>query len=54
VVSIGNSSWNTSLLPYGDNTHFIALPKKIRVKEKIFLGDIIEVKFDLRERIEKK
>jgi hypothetical protein len=28
VVTIGNSFWNTSLLPYGDNTHFIALPKK--------------------------
>ena len=39
TARIGNSSWPTSLLPMGDGTHFIALPAKVRTKEKLSLGN---------------
>jgi hypothetical protein len=50
TVKIGNSSWPTSLLPMGDGTHFIALPAKVRSKEKLRLGAEIAVSFELRVR----
>jgi hypothetical protein len=50
TAKIGSSSWPTSLLPMGDGTHFIALPAKVRSKEKLSLGADIEVSFELRER----
>jgi hypothetical protein len=34
----------------GDGTHFIALPAKVRAKEKLSRGGDIEVSFALRER----
>ncbi len=49
-IVIGKSVWNSSLLPKGDGTHFIALPAKIRKAEKIKLGSNIKLKFYLRER----
>lgn len=45
---VGNTRWDTSLLPMGDGTHFIALNAKVRKKEKINLGDKIEIAFNLR------
>ncbi len=50
TAKIGNSSWPTSLLPMGDGTHFIALPAKVRKKEKLALGATVEVSFELRNR----
>ena len=50
TANIGNSSWQTSLLPMGDGTHFIALPVKIRAKEKLSRGEDVKVSFALRER----
>jgi len=50
TASVGNSSWPTSLLPMGDGTHFIALPAKLRSKEKLSRGDKIEVSFETRTR----
>jgi hypothetical protein len=50
TASIGKSSWPTSLLPMGDGTHFIALPAKVRTKEKLTKGDDVEVSFVLRDR----
>jgi hypothetical protein len=50
TATVGCSSWATSLLPYGDNTHFIALPAKIRNKEAIALGEKINVRFVIRKR----
>ncbi|GHU57240.1 hypothetical protein AGMMS49975_22370 [Clostridia bacterium] len=47
---VGDSAWNTSQLPMGDGSHFIALPKAVRNKEKINLGDTIKVVFKLRDR----
>jgi hypothetical protein len=45
TASVGGSSWPTSLLPMGDGTHFIALPAKVRTKEKISIGSKISVSF---------
>ena len=50
TAKIGNTHWQTSLLPMGDGTHFIALPAKVRNKEKLALGDDVEVSFELRTR----
>ena len=50
TASIGGSSWSTSLLPMGDGTHFIALPAKVRKKEKLSLGMIADVSFEARTR----
>jgi hypothetical protein len=50
TANIGSSSWQTSLLPMGDGTHFIALPAKVRSKENISLGNEIEVSFVKRTR----
>jgi len=47
---VGKNSWQTSLLPYGDKTHFIALPKKVRKPNEIQLGDKITIEFEIRER----
>jgi len=48
TAKVGNSSWQTSLLPKGDGTHFIALPAKMRSKEKLSLGTEIEISFETR------
>ena len=53
TAEVGNSNWQTSLLPKGDGTHFIALPAKVRTKEKLFFGDEIEVSFEARQRSSK-
>ena len=50
TVKIGSSSWPTSLLPMGDGTHFIALPVKVRTKEKLSLGMVADVSFKTRTR----
>jgi len=48
TAKVGNSSWQTSLLPKGDGTHFIALPAKLRSKERLSAGEEIEISFELR------
>ena len=50
TATVGDASWQTSLLPKGDGTYFIALPAKVRLKEKLSLGDAIEVSFETRTR----
>ena len=50
TARVGSSSWQTSLLPMGDGTHFIALPAKVRAKEKLPLGALVEVSFEPRAR----
>lgn len=50
TATLGNSTWKTSLLPMGDGTHFIALPAKVRKKEKIEVDQSIHMSFVLRER----
>ena len=48
TAAVGNSSWPTSLLPKGDGTYFIALPAKVRAKEKLLYGDEIKMSFGPR------
>jgi hypothetical protein len=50
TATVGRTSWPTSLLPMGDGTHFIALPAKVRSKEKLTLGDAVDVSFETRQR----
>ncbi len=50
TVTLGNSTWNTSLLPKGDGTHFIPLNAKVRKKEDVKIGDTIELTFIPRNR----
>ncbi len=47
-VTLGASSWNTSMMPMGDGTHFIPLSKKIRTKESISVGDHVILDFTPR------
>jgi len=53
TARIGTSIWATSMLPMGDGTHFIALPAKVRQKEKLSLGSLAEVSFEVRSRTKK-
>jgi hypothetical protein len=50
TATVGKTSRPTSLLPIGDGTHFMALPAKVRTKEKLSLGDAVEVSFETRRR----
>ena len=50
TVRTGASSWDTSIMPMGDKTDFIALPAKVRKKEKLTLGDDVEISFATRIR----
>lgn len=47
---VGTSSWPTSLLPKGDGSHFIALPQRVRSKEKLSLDTEIEMSFETRTK----
>lgn len=47
-ATVGQTSWDTSLLPMGDGTHFIPLNARVRKREKIELEDEIEILFRLR------
>lgn len=47
-ATVGSSSWQTSLLPMGDGSQFLALPAKVRQIEQITIGDVIEVSFVVR------
>lgn len=49
-ATLGQSSWNTSLLPKGDGSHFIALPQKLRRQENVALGQEVVISFSLRKR----
>lgn len=50
TATVGETSWDTSLLPKGDGTLFIPLSADIRKREKIELGDTITLAFILRQR----
>jgi len=50
TVTLGNSTWNTSLMPMGDGTQFIPLSAKVRKTEGIKVGDTIKLSFVLRKR----
>lgn len=48
TVTLGRTTWDTSLLPLGDGTHFIAVNAKVRKAERIALGDRIKLTFRVR------
>ena len=50
TAKVGNTSWQTSLLPMGDGTHFIALPAKVRLKEHLVRGAETTIYFAIRTR----
>jgi len=50
TAETGNSKWPTSMLPMGDGTHFIALPAKVRARENLSLGAMVEISFETRTR----
>ena len=50
TAKAGNTSWSTSLLPMGDGSHFLALPAKVRTKEKLSPGVAVEISFETRTR----
>ena len=49
TVTLGNSTWDTSLLPLGNGKQFIPLKAKIRKNENINVRDEIELSFTLRK-----
>jgi hypothetical protein len=49
IVTVGKTTWRTSLLPFKKGSHFIALKKEIRKLEDINFGDEIEVSFHFKE-----
>lgn len=50
TATIGDTAWDTSLLPKGDGTHFVALNATVRRAEGIELGDSITVAVTRRDR----
>lgn len=48
TATVGGSTWDTSLLPMGDNSQFIPLPAKVRSKENIAIDTVIKVSFIIR------
>ena len=49
-ATLGLTTWQTSLLPMGDKTYFIALKASVRKKEGINVGDTIQLEYRLRGR----
>jgi hypothetical protein len=48
TITLGKTSWKKSLLPFGDETLFIALSEKVRKVENVKVGDTVSVTFKLR------
>ena len=47
-ATVGDISWDTSLLPMGDGTQCIALPAKVRQANGLVVGGSVTVSFVLR------
>lgn len=47
TFTVGETTWKRSLLPLADGTLFVALPKPIRTKEKIEVGDRLTIEIRL-------
>lgn len=50
TIQIQDTHWNSSLLPMGDGTQFIALPAKVRAAQNLESGDQVSLTFTGRER----
>ena len=53
TAKTGTSCWDSSIMPLGGGVSFIALPAKVRKKEKLGLGDEVEISFETRLRTSK-
>lgn len=49
-ATVGDSTWDTSLLPIGDGTKFVALNARVRRANSLALGDTVTVHFSPRTR----
>ena len=49
-AAIGTTSWDTSLLPMGDGTHFVALNKAVRDRNDLTDGSNVTIVFSTRRR----
>lgn len=47
-AKVGNTEWNTALMPMGNGEKFVALKSEIRKKENIQLGDSLEITITLQ------
>jgi hypothetical protein len=47
TITIGDTTWQRSLLPFGDGSLFIALNAKVRRAENLSVGDTITATFRL-------
>jgi len=47
-ATINQTSWDTSILPFGNGQNFIALKAVIRKKENIKLRDKIKISFQIK------
>ncbi len=50
TATVGPVTWDTSLLPMGDGSHFIALPARVRKANALVEGGQVQVDFKLRKR----
>jgi hypothetical protein len=51
TITIGTTSWQTSLLPYlQDQTFLIALKKSVRTTEDAWEGDTVTVQVEIHKR----
>lgn len=46
-VKIGKTEWKTSIFPEKKGTYVLPLKKEIRIKEKIIVGDTIDISLEL-------
>ncbi len=49
-ATVGDTTWDTSLLPMGDGTTFIALNARVRKRNTLATGDSVTVTFTPRDR----
>ncbi len=49
-ATVGDTTWDTSLLPMGDGTTFIALNARVRERNSLATGDSVTVTFTTRDR----
>lgn len=50
TATVGGTTWDTSLLPLGDGSHFVALNAKVRRAEGLSIGETITVRVAPRVR----
>ena len=48
-ITLGETRWDSSLMPMGDGTHFIALSARVRKAENLKVGDRVNLAFTFRD-----